>query len=259
MSWMQADAVMKVERVFFRSKRVIFCVAIVATFSGIRAETVVVPNIYGSGPAVGPGLSFPFDQPGARWQQTYMSSEFSAASGNVIQIDEIRFRIDESTALGSAFSTVVPGLNIFMSTTTRTFDSASAAFSQNGDGNLFQVLPSTDFPLSGSRSSATSFDVVIPLPNKFDYDRSAGNLLVDIRVPQGSGLPFLDQQIGVQGATFGIGGSIAAPNGTKTMQGLITRFEYSVVPEPKPIFLMIPAALALIIVRGSSRSIHQRP
>ena len=217
--------------------------------TNLQAETVAVPNIYESTPASGAGLSIPFSRPGSRWQQIYMQPQFNSVAGDVIEIHELRFRIDEASPIGSTFSTTVPGLNILFSTTPRTFDSATAVFAENIDRPLFEALPPTNMSFNGSHSSASSFDVVIPLPNAYQYDRRAGNLLVDIRVPSGSGLPFLDQQIGtgIEAASFSIGGLISSPVGTKTTQGLVTQFEYSVVPEPQIIGLIILGSISLLI------------
>ncbi|HUP81849.1 MAG TPA: hypothetical protein VM260_25080, partial [Pirellula sp.] len=179
----------------------------------VEAETIVVPNVNENSSAAGPGLTVPFSEPGVRWQQIYVSSEFNPIVGDIIEISQVRFRIDEARPVGSTFSTTVPGLNIFVSTTTRNFDTASSVFSQNVDHPLFEVLPATDVAVSGSRSSATSFDVVIPLPNRYQYDRRIGNLVLDIRVPEGSGLPFLDQ-IATPGSSFTVYGSLGSTIGT---------------------------------------------
>jgi hypothetical protein len=218
--------------------------------SPIRAETVVVPNSNESTSGAGAGLTLPFSASESRWQQVYGSGEFNSAGGNLLQINQLRFRIDEERPVGSSFSTVTHGLSIFMASTTRTFSTASATYDENIEGNLFQVLPMTDVNFTGVRSSATSFDVVIPLPNAYVYDRTSGNLLVDIRVAGTSVLPPLDQT-GRPNSTYSVGGSLSFPDGTLTSQGLVTQFGFTIVPESRPIILlMIGAALILMRKNG---------
>ena len=217
-------------------------------FPPLRADTIVIPNVYDGAPAIGPGTSEPFNRLDRRMQQIYLSSQFTQVASDEIRIEELRFRVDEQHPIGTAFSTVARGLSIFMSTTTRTFDTASRTFSENYDGVLFEALPASDLPINGVRSSATSFDVVIPLPRAYSYDRRVGNLLVDIQIIDGANLPFLDQQIMIEGATFVVSGAASAQTGTKSMAGLITEFQYTVVPEPSVGMLAILGGF-LVIVR----------
>jgi hypothetical protein len=217
----------------------------------ICAETIVVPN--GNATVTGPGggLSLPFRRANARWQQIYMSSEFNGVSGDIIEVSALAFRIDEQS-ISSSFSVIVPGINIFMSTTSKTFTDVSITFAENIGGQLFEVMPIRDLPLSGSRTSATSFDVVIPLPNSFRYDRNSGNLLVDIRVSQNSDVPFLDQR-GLPNSTFSVGGAINSQDGAITSQGLITQFTYNVVPEPFPLSLLLLGGSIFLTKRTKKR------
>jgi hypothetical protein len=218
---------------------------------GLCAETIVVPNTSANATGPGVGLSLPFNQAGARWQQIYMSSEFNDVSGDIIEINALAFRIDERN-LSSSFSVIVPGINIFMSTTSKTFTDVSNMFANNVGGELLQVMPTTDLPLSGSRTSATSFDVVIPLRNSFKYDRTSGNLLVDIRVRQNSDVPLLDQH-GLPNSSFSVFGPSDSPAGTVTSQGLITRFTYAVVPEPSVISLLSIGGLMFVAKRKNAK------
>lgn len=202
----------------------------------VRSDTIVVPNIYTDTPAIGPGLSAVFNRTNNRWQQIYSSSEFAVANGDVLRIEELRFRVDEDYSVGTPFSTVARGLSIFMSVSDRTFDASSTAFVET---DLFESLPRADLSLSGSRSSVSSFDVVIPLPRPYIYDRRSGNLVVDIQIVGGANLPFLDQQIGVQEAAFSIGGDIGSLSGMKTRQGVVTQFGHTVIPEPHTIAFVL--------------------
>jgi hypothetical protein len=58
----------------------------------------------------------------------------------------------------------------------------------------------------------------------------------------------LDQQTDVNSA-FSIGGSIGSPFGTKTSQGLITQFTYTVIPEPSAVSLLLIGGLIFVTKR----------
>jgi hypothetical protein len=220
--------------------------AVSAVFS-VNADTIVVPNTNANTPGPGAGSTVPFS-PGMRWQQFYGSEEFSSVPGDIVEITEIRFRIDEMTSF-SNFSTVAKGLNVFMATTTRMFATASPIFAENPETELFEALPLTNLPMSGSRTSATSFDVVVPLPNHFQYDRQKGNLLVDFRSVGGASMPFLDLQGFLPEATFGIAGGVDSFAGTKGSIGFVTQFVFNVVPEPSSAWLALVGAFGLLLSR----------
>jgi hypothetical protein len=213
-----------------------------------RAGSIVVPNANTDTPGPGAGSKAVFDS-NARWQQIYINQEFQLIPGDIIRINELRFRIDEMTAT-SSFSTVAQGLSIFMSTTTRTYDTASPLFAQNEGSELFEALPLSNLPMSGSRTSATSFDVVVPLPNKYEYDRRAGNLLIDIRSVGGASIPFLDIVGGAPGATFGIGGSLDLPAGTINRAGYVTELRFDIIPEPRTACLI---SIGLIVLLSTKK------
>jgi hypothetical protein len=228
---------------FFRAP-IIALIGVIASSGKFQshADTVVLPNAYVDTP--GPGGSTSLFFPGARWQQIYESAEFNAASGDLIRINELRFRIDDRS-LVSSFSTVAQGLSIFMSTTTKTFETASSTFSANIGTDLFEALPVSDLPMSGSRMSGTSFDVVIPLPNKYVYDRRAGNLLVEFRNTGGVGVPFLDVEGNLPGAVFSIAGALGELRGAKTEAAYITQFQFDVVPEPNLVALLFLGSMSV--------------
>ncbi|HUP81851.1 MAG TPA: hypothetical protein VM260_25090, partial [Pirellula sp.] len=207
-----------------------------------RADTLVIPNIYASVPGPGGGLSLPFTS-NSRWQQIYTASEFSAVPPGILEIKELRFRIDEEYPIGTSFSTIARGTSIFISTTTKTFETATAVYSQNIGDNLFEALPRSDLQLIGSKQTSTSFDIAIPLPNHFLYDRTGGNLVIDIQVAGGANLPLIDQQANLLGAAFSVGGALDAPSGTKTRQAMITEIGFTSVPEPTTAVLLVFASI----------------
>jgi hypothetical protein len=216
-----------------------------------RGDTLVVPNASESVQAPGGGSSMPFF-PNQRYQLIYGSDQFNVAAGDIIRIHEIRFRIDDNN-IDFQFSTVAQGLSIFMATTTKTLSTASRLFANNPETPLFEALPTTNLPMSGSRFSSTSFDVVIPLPNAYEYDRRVGNLLVDMRSVGGAGVPFLDFQGFLPETTFAIAGFLDSNLGDKGFGGWVTRFEYQVVPEPSSFVLVLFGGASVLTLAAKRR------
>jgi hypothetical protein len=203
-----------------------------------------VPNGNANVPGAGEE-AVPFRSRGNRWQEFYFAPQFGLASTDLIQINAIRFRIDEEFPIGTSFNTMAEGISISMSTTSRDFNSSSVTFADNIGADVVQVLSERDLPLSGSKTSASSFDVVIPLPTAFNYNRLNGNLLVDIRIRGGSETPFLDSGIG----QLAIDGPADGPIGTK-VTGLVTAFDYQPIPEAGTMTLLSVGALVFVIRRS---------
>jgi hypothetical protein len=207
------------------------------------ADTVVVPNANAKVPGAGEA-AVPFRSSGNRYQEFYFASQFGLAPTDFLQINAIRFRIDEEFPIGTSFNTVAEGISISMSTTSRDFNSSSVTFADNIGAEVVQVLSERDLPLSGSKTSPSSFDVVIPLPTAFLYNRLGGNLLVDIRIRGSSVTPFLDSGIG----QLAIDGPADGPIGTK-VTGLITAFDFQPVPEPTTLSFLLIGAVCLYLKR----------
>jgi hypothetical protein len=205
------------------------------------ADSIIVPGAYANTPAAGQA-SAPFRGTANRFQEFYLADLFGSTATETIRIDTLRFRIDEVIPLGTPFSTVASGISITMSTTDRDFNSSSTTFSQNLGPDAIVVLPERDLALSGTKTSATSFDVVIPLPTRFEYNRKNGNLIVDIKIRGTSGTPFLDSG----GGQFAVSGGFDSPTGTK-VQALITAFEFAPVPEPRTTLLLLTGTLFFIL------------
>ena len=209
-----------------------FVAALICSLTGLAgfADTIVVPN--GNTTVEGnTGLTVPFAIGEMRWQQVYDRSQFSGLFSDQILITHLAFRIEGP--VGTSFSTVVNDLTIRMSSTPVDFSSASTEFNKNFGADLEIVLPTQNFQLSGVKSSTTSFDVVIPLPNAFQYDRRDGSLLVDFMVPNRQDVPLLDGYSNSPDIpAFGIFGAVNNISGVKTAQSLVTEFQFLSVPEP---------------------------
>jgi hypothetical protein len=223
---------MKSKFIFDLSTRAFLFGAVFSTLG----DTVVVPN--GNATVEGNDqLAPPFSDAGIRWQQVYTMGQFNGLFSDDILIKDLAFRIDGP--VGTSFSTTATGISIQMSTTPVTFSTASTEFSRNVGSDVVTVLPSQNLPLSGTKTTGSSFDVVIPLPQSFRYNRNAGNLLVDIRLTGSSHASFFDGQSDSQNiVSFTIAGDVNGLVGNKAFQALVTEFHFEPVPEPAPLLLV---------------------
>lgn len=113
-----------------------------------------------------------------RLQQIYSAADFAAVSGPVV-ISEIRFRQDVDS--GTQFDSVLPDIEIRLSTTLVAVDQLSGVFSENVGADE-TIVHSGPLFLSSIDTVAIprEFDIVIPLAVPFYYDPAAGNLLLDV-------------------------------------------------------------------------------
>jgi hypothetical protein len=168
----------------------------------------------------------------ARTVQVYSASEFNFSGAPSGRIDSVSFRLESGTgAIGTTYL-----FNIGLSTTTRSPDSLSPVFDENGGldgitvraGTLGVFAPNTG-------ASPRPFELRIVFTTPFFYDPSRGNLAVSIAA-LGSRDILLDAQL----ASGDSVGRVYGPNalsGTVDSLGLITQFEITPVPEPSAILL----------------------
>ena len=167
-----------------------------------------------------------------RYQQMYSASQFQGLGDNLL-ITELRFRVDSSSF---SFDTVLPSVDIRLSTSTRSPEAMSVTFSQNVGQNETVVLTKGPLHLSSQR---VGFDVVVPLTTPFLYIPSEGSLLMEVRkydtsfilsdldglfYPKLQGAPMASLEGIGEGATSGL---------VVESSGLVTKFGYEVVPESR--------------------------
>jgi hypothetical protein len=176
----------------------------------------------------------------AHLQQVYSASEFAFLGAPTGRVDAISFRLDGET--GQSFAGVWPSVSVFVSTTTRSPDSLSAAFSDNIGADVIRVFGGGLVISAMDSSQPQPFAVRIPFQTPFLYDPARGNLVIDI-LALGTRNLSLDAQM-----TFGdgVGRVFANPDalsGTVDTLGLVTRFDITPIPEP--------STVALLLVGGS--------
>jgi subtilisin-like proprotein convertase family protein len=117
-----------------------------------------------------------------RVQNVYNSSQFPAG---VMQINELRFRPDvDSRITTGPVTTLASSIQVRLSSSSRQADNLNTILAGNTgpdevlvyDGP-FQIRTAFTGPVAGPKN----FDIIMPLQRPFLYDRSRGNLLVDIQ------------------------------------------------------------------------------
>jgi len=125
-----------------------------------------------------------------RIQEVYGGSQFPA--GN-LYITELRFRPSADFGTG-AFTTAVNNVQINLSTTAKQPNNLSLTFAENTGTNdtvVFSSALSLSSQFSGPAGGPKNFDISIPLQTPFSYNRTQGNLLIDIRNFSGAPLRYV--------------------------------------------------------------------
>ena len=164
-----------------------------------RADSVAIVAPTPSGPVGNPydtATVFPFlikqinvsPFSSLRYQQVYNASVFTNVDAEFVYITAFGFRVEPGQ-----FPWTVTNMQINLSTTLRSADNLSTNFAENvGTDDAVVFGPERhDFPGWGA------FQILLETP--FRYDPSMGNLLLDIRIFNGSGpfdgnMPQLDAQ-----------------------------------------------------------------
>ncbi len=207
---------------------------------------------------------FPFnlgalDQPSTiRYQQFYTADAFSGLAPGGEFITQILFRPGAQD--GAAFASILPDIQINLSTSTRGPTDFSTTFDSNvgldntvvyGRGALALASGFT-----GPAGGPKAFDILITLTTPFFYNPANGNLLLDIRNFGGGTTTFFDAQSSASDSVFRLYSNTTDPNNVYALSatgydtiGLVTEF-VTVVPEPGTWALTIlGGGIALALLR----------
>ena len=186
---------------------------------------------------------FPFgsnSSVGTRYQQAYAAGDFAGLG--VINISDISFFLNNlfignlrSGTYTLSLSTITAGINTLSDTN---FDSNLGA-----NTTLF-----TTVSLSGPAPATLSFS-----GTPFRYDPSQGNLLLDIVVANGSEQSPVANFQAAGGTANGIFSRYHNFGSGTIGYGLVTRFDYSSVPEPATLWLLIVPLLCLKLNRARAK------
>lgn len=199
------------------------------------------------------GRAFPFDLPlqgvsSQRYQQVFAASEFSSFTVPHL-ITQIRFRPDvlpnvaspPLNSAGRAFSATLPNIQINLSTTSKAPDGLSTTFAANVGANdtvVYSGALTLASAFTGPGSGPKDFDIIINLTQAFLYDRSQGNLLLDIRNFSGVSLSSAGQVLfdatNVPGDSVSrvFANDVNLTAGAADTRGLVTQFTATPIPTP---------------------------
>jgi hypothetical protein len=204
---------------------------------------LVAPNAWANteGPT---NNTFPFGSTGVRYQQVYGASEFTAAGAQLL-ITAMRFRRDAISG-GTGFTDSITW-TINLSTTSAAPDALSTTFANNIGGNNLTVFNGTQvFSSSSSSGPPRAFDAVINFTTPFLYMPANGNLLWDVTRTSTNVSHPMDAVSATDSVSRLFATSASATTGTASTVGIITEFEYTVVPEPASITMLGLGAVALL-------------
>jgi hypothetical protein len=229
-----------------RTKFVAFAVACDCFCNATNAATVLVPQNLSNSEG---GSGAFFDAP-QRMQMLYENSTFDFEGASTVEISALAFRVNNP---GFAFSGFWD-LDVRMSTTAATETTMSPLFSANVGADETLGLARTRMNISSDYTSSgpNSFSVVIPLPNRFRYTPSLGNLLVDVRsydlLVTPGGVPRYDAQEAPDGLAI-VFGELSSLSGAYGSVGFVTQFTFTPIPEPDTVILVLCGCVILRLVK----------
>jgi hypothetical protein len=183
-------------------------------------------------------LAVPFTAPiDARSQSLYGASSFPGPT----VITQIAYRLD-----GGAQSVNFTITDIQINFSTFAGANLSTTFANNVGSDETVVLNRGSLPIvMGGGSSPNAFDLVINLDHPFSYDPADGDLLVDIVKYSGE---FARQNLDSQ-STLNVSTIFSSDALTSTGGALheVLVAQFTVVPEPQPITLLLVGCVSLLI------------
>ncbi len=200
---------------------------------------------------------------GSRNQTLYPAASFAAVSGPQ-SITDVKFRPYPNSTPSGLFPATVSISNVIItfSTTVATesgTNALSATYASNVGTDVTTVysgpLTLTSTATNAPGGTTKVFDYDIPLQVPFTYNPAAGNLLMDVTIPNGAtvgggGLGFIgfdvanDAGDGIASVSNLNSGSTA--NGSLLTSGTIAQFTTTGVPEPASIGLLAGGAVGLL-------------
>jgi hypothetical protein len=212
----------------------------------VQAAEVVAPagfaNALGNGQSTRPLRNY--GTGGSRYQQVYNSGLFGAF-GAQESVTSIAFRAKQKPLLTFVGTSVtVSNIQIRLSTTAKTdAQGLDVTFANNVGANV-QLVYSGPLTLTTSAATAgtSAFDYLITLQNAFTFAKGAGNLLLDITIPDsavvsGNGSivfaqfdTVTDTFPSADGISSAFGSTGSGAIGSNSTTGLVTRFTSTPVP-----------------------------
>ncbi len=199
-------------------------------------------------------MSEVFTSSSFRLQMVFDASQFAIPPGASGRIDGISFRIDGAAGGNVAYS--FGGGSVTASLTPVGPDGLSPIFANNVGANPVTIFNGAmgfgGFYVPGANPQPFSSPIGTQVP--FWYMPSQGNLLLDIRGVNGQTVfPGGLDAVSASGDSVSqvVALSNFASSGTPDTLGLVTRFEFTVVPEPSSCLLLLIGIVVLALSRRS--------
>ncbi len=222
--------------------------AFVVTCSAVPASAaiVVVPNANAGTLGNGQGMN-PFRTYGTggnRYQQVYSSAQFGGFSASE-SITGLAFRAKQPTFGNFIGNTVTVSNVLIRLSTTAASDSVGldATFANNIGANVATVY-SGALTLTTSAAGTTAIDYSFALQSPFTYNKSMGNLLLDVTIPDNAvvsgngsiGFSQFDTVTDAFPSADGISSAFGATGsgtiGSNSTTGVVTQFTTQPLPAP---------------------------
>ena len=206
---------------------------------------------------------YPFSAGYTRYQQLNAASDFGSSIGGTVigpggvLLRGMYLRLD--SPIGFSFGGYATNLQVNLSTTLRQPDSLSPVFFDNVGANDQIVFGPATPRLAGDHTGSSpepwTTGVLIQFDQPFLYLPTEGNLLLDIRLFNGStAAGFLDAWNRPGDSVSSVYGDIADLSGTTSTLGISILFSGTVVPEPSTYALFALGAAALLFLRKKRKS-----
>lgn len=224
------------------------------TWTAVGQGTFVVPseraNRQGGNTIFGPISPGPArDLVPFRLQQVFGANDITMPFG-VHYITAVRFRLRVVGGGGGSLDVVVPDIEVRVSTTSRPVDHLFGSYAMNTGPDEVVVYPRGSMHVTGEvipGQSLQPFSVEILFETPFLYDRSWGNLLLDIVTYTNTAVIAGFDAAEVQGDSVSSNMGINLQRGAGFTIGMVAQFDYQPVPEPATAFLLGLGLLGLII------------
>lgn len=213
-----------------------------------NADTLVVPN-YAKDVDANAADGALLTGTGTRLQNIYNASQFLIAMPEGAIITQIAFRVDESQR--NSLTTIVPSVEIHMSTSPVSANSLSRFFSANTGPDETVVFSShpVSVTITGSKSGPNPFQIIFPLQTPFFYDPRRGSLSLDISSQKGA-FPGLVLDASGDRESVALAGPIGSTSSDFPGAALVTELTFQPVPEVKSWQIFVFGAGLLTLARG---------